>query len=73
MNLDKMFVWITAVVIALAAAGRLDVLQNWIWRAQAKVIPESRTSTWRSPRFLFSAPKVQLFTSQRPSKAETPR
>lgn len=55
MNLDKMFVWITAIVIAFAAAGRLDVLQTLIWRAQAKVIYESRASTWGSPRF-FSAP-----------------
>ncbi len=30
MNLDKMFVWITAIVIAFAASGRLDVLQSWI-------------------------------------------
>ncbi len=51
MNLEKMVVWITAIVIAFATAGKLDVLQNWIWRAQAKVIYESRTSTWGSPRF----------------------
>lgn len=51
MNLDKMFVWITAIVIAFAAAGKLAVLQNWIWQAQAKVIYESRTSTWGRPRF----------------------
>jgi hypothetical protein len=52
MNLDKMFVWITALVIAFAAAGKLDLLQNWIWHAQAKVVYESRTSTWGSPGFL---------------------
>lgn len=51
MNLDKMFVWITAIVLAFAAAGRLNVLQNWIWQAQARVVYESRTSTWGSPRF----------------------
>ncbi|MBN8542358.1 MAG: hypothetical protein J0L82_18350 [Deltaproteobacteria bacterium] len=58
MNLEKMFVWITAVVIAFATAGKLDVLQNWIWRAQAKVIYESRTSTWGSPR-LFRSEEVR--------------
>ena len=57
MNLEKLFTWVTAVVIAFAATGRLDVLQNWIWRAQAKVIYESRTSTWGSPRFFAHPPK----------------
>jgi hypothetical protein len=51
MNLDKLFAWIIGVVIAFAATGQLDVLQTWVWRAQAKVIYESRTSTWGSPRF----------------------
>lgn len=51
MNLDKLFTWIACVVIAFTVMGRLDVLQAWIWRAQAKVIYESRTSTWGSPRF----------------------
>lgn len=52
MNLDKLFSWIVGIVIASAAVGHLDDLQNWVWRAQAKVIYESRTSTWGSPRFL---------------------
>ena len=51
MNLDKLLAWIVGVVIVFAAAGKLDVLQAWVWRAQAKVIYESRTSTWGSPRF----------------------
>jgi hypothetical protein len=51
MNLDKLFAWVMGVVLVFAAAGRLDVLQNWIWRAQARVVYESRTSTWGSPRF----------------------
>lgn len=51
MNLDKLFAWIVAVVIAIASTGQIDILQAWIWRAQAKVIYESRTSTWGSPRF----------------------
>ena len=52
MNLDKLFVWVAGIVIAFAAIGQLDVLQAWVWRGQAKVIYESRTSTWGSPRFL---------------------
>ncbi len=55
MNLDKLFTWIISIIIAFAATGRLDVLQAWIWRAQAKVIYESRTSTWGSPR-IFQKP-----------------
>ena len=51
MNLDKLFSWIAGVVIACAAVGQLDALQNWVMRAQAKVIYESRTSNWGSPRF----------------------
>lgn len=51
MNLDKLFAWTIAVAFAFAVSGRLDVLQNWVWRAQAKVIYESRASTWGSPRF----------------------
>ena len=56
MNLDKLFVWIIAVVITFAASGRLDVFQTWIWRAQAKLIYESRTETWGSPRYFPREP-----------------
>ncbi len=56
MNLEKLFTWIIGVVIAFAATGQLDVLQAWVWRAQAKVIYESRSSTWGSPRFFRIKP-----------------
>ena len=51
MNLEKLFTWIAGVVIAFAVTGNLHVLQAWIWKAQAKIIYESRSSTWGSPRF----------------------
>lgn len=51
MNLDKLMAWVVAVVLLFAGTGNLDVLQKWVWKAQAKVIYESRTSTWGSPRF----------------------
>ena len=51
MNLDKLFAWIIGIVLMFAAAGQLDVLQSWVWQAQAKVIYESRSSNWGSPRF----------------------
>lgn len=59
MNLDKLFSWIAGVVIAFALVGKLDVLQTWIWRAQAKVVYASRTSTWGSPRFFLPTQKTQ--------------
>lgn len=51
MNLDKLITWVAAVVLLFAGTGNLDVLQKWVWRAQAQVIYESRSSNWGSPRF----------------------
>lgn len=51
MNLDKLMAWVVGVVLLFAGTGNLDVLQKWIWKAQAKAIYESRSSTWGSPRF----------------------
>lgn len=53
MNLEKLFIWITGIVIAFASTGQLDTLQDWIWKSQAKVIYESRSSNWGSPRFFM--------------------
>ena len=60
MNLDKLFTWIAGIVIAFAAMGKIDVLQAWIWRAQAKVVYQTRTSTWGSPRFFSATPKTPV-------------
>ncbi len=51
MNLDKLFIWVIGVVMAFSISGQLDVLQTWIWRAQAHVVYTSRSSAWGSPRF----------------------
>lgn len=51
MNLSKLFVLVIGIVAAFSSIGQFDVLQAWIWRAQAKLIYESRTETWGSPRF----------------------
>jgi hypothetical protein len=51
MNLDNLFAWIVDIVLSFAATGNLDTLQTWIWKAQAKVVYESRASAWGSPRF----------------------
>lgn len=65
MNLDKLFTWIVGVVIAFAMTGNLDTLQRWILRAQAKVIYESRTSTWGSPRFFSNNQIRQHFETDK--------
>ena len=51
MDLEKLMAFALSVVLAFAAVERLDVLQRWIWIEQAKLLQESRTSTWGSPRF----------------------
>lgn len=51
MNLDKLIAISIAAVIFLSVTMNLNELQTWIWRAQAKLIYESRTETWGSPRF----------------------
>jgi len=54
MNLDNLISYACAVVISFAVVGKIDTLQMWIWRAQARVIHESRASNWGSPRFFWS-------------------
>lgn len=51
MNLRKLVILSAGIVFALSATTNLDTLQTWVWRAQAKLIYESRTETWGSPRF----------------------
>ena len=51
MNLDKLMALVIKVVLLFAGTGNLDVLQKWVWKAQAQVVYESRSSTWGSPRF----------------------
>lgn len=51
MNLDKLITISVAVVLALLVTMNISEIQTWIWRSQAKLIYESRTETWGSPRF----------------------
>lgn len=67
MNLDKLFSWVAGIVIAFAVMGKIDVLQAWIWRAQATVVYQSRTSTWGSPRFFSPTPKTPASTEPKAS------
>lgn len=51
MNFDKALTWIVGIVMIAAATGQLPKLQLLIWKAQARMVHESRSSTWGSPRF----------------------
>ena len=51
MDLEKLIALIASIVLLASATGQLGALQKWIWRAQAQVVYQSRTSTWGSPRF----------------------
>lgn len=52
MSFDKIGQIAAAVVIVAAVAGHLDTLNHWVQVATAKLVWESRTSTWGSPIFL---------------------
>lgn len=60
MNLENLTKWICGFVLAAAVTGQLPKLQLWIWKAQAQVMRESKTSNWGSPRFF----PAQRFTSE---------
>jgi len=53
MNLDKLITIAVGAVLVCSLAMNLDKIQTLIWRAQAKLIYESRTETWGSPRFFL--------------------
>ncbi len=53
--------------MSAVAIGQLGPLQHWIWKAQAKLIYESRTSAWGSPRFF---PKSSKNFSKEKSKTQ---
>lgn len=51
MNFDKISSFAITVVIIAAMSGNLDRLNHWVQVATAKVLWESRASTWGSPHF----------------------
>ncbi len=48
---EKIAAFCLAVVMAAAVSGNLGKLQLWVWQHEAKLLYESRTTTWGSPRF----------------------
>lgn len=51
MGFEKVGQLAATLVIAAALIGHLDSLNHWVQVATAKLVWESRTSTWGSPRF----------------------
>lgn len=52
MNLTNLIFWSVTIITGLAGAYNVDTIQMAIWKAQAKLVYESRTETWGSPNFL---------------------
>ncbi len=51
MSLEKIGQFAAAIVVAAAIAGNLDRLNHWVMISTARLLYESRTSTWGSPIF----------------------
>jgi hypothetical protein len=68
MNFQNLVALIASIVIATAACGKLDSLQRWVWISQAKLLQQSRTSTWGSPRFFPEHSKVPAGRQNKASK-----
>ncbi|MDD3021734.1 MAG: hypothetical protein PHX61_12275 [Alphaproteobacteria bacterium] len=54
MNLQNLVAWSLGVIISLAGVHHTDDIHRGILKAQAKIIYESRTETWGSPKFFKS-------------------
>lgn len=52
MNLTNLIFWSASVITALAGVHNIDSIQRTLWKAQARIIYESRTETWGSTKFL---------------------
>ncbi len=51
MDLKDLLALSIAVAVIAAGTGNWEKLQMWVWKAQAQVIYESRTSNWGSHDF----------------------
>lgn len=52
MNLTNLIIWIASIITTLAGVHNIDTIQRGILKAQARLVYESRTETWGSPRIL---------------------
>lgn len=52
MNFTNLVLWSASIITALSGAYNIDSIQRGVLKAQAKLVYESRTETWGSPKFL---------------------
>ena len=50
MNLSNLIFWSATIIAGLSGAYNLEAIQKAVLKAQAKILCESRTETWGSPR-----------------------
>lgn len=55
MSLTNLIGWSIGIIMAISGIYNIDTIQRAVWKAQARLIYESRTETWGgSPHFLRS-------------------
>lgn len=54
MNLTNLIFWSLSIITAITGVQNIDVIQRGILRAQAKLVYESRTANWGSPKVFRS-------------------
>lgn len=60
MNFNNLVIWSTGIITALAGVHNIDAIQRGILKAQARLVYESRTETWGSPKFLITEQKPRM-------------
>lgn len=57
MNFTNLIFWSVTIISGVAGTYNIGTIQTVIWKAQAKLVYESRTATWGSPRFFQKIPR----------------
>lgn len=61
MNLASLILWSASIIATLAGVYNIDTIQLGILKAQARLVYESRTETWGSPKFLVKEQRPQKY------------
>lgn len=64
MNLTNLILWAASIIATWAGVYNIDTIQHGILKAQARLVYESRTETWGSPKF-FIDERRQLLHGQK--------
>lgn len=59
MNLSNLIFWSAGMISTWAGIYHIDDIHHVILKAQAKIIYESRTETWGSPKFLSNGSSLK--------------